>query len=84
MLLCLPLLAGYVLYGISTILLSFALRNDELSPWIAVHREREGARPRGRYGTRDLLLVRGRPSDCVDVPCPSELATARIANPISR
>lgn len=31
MLSCLPLLAGYILYGISTILLSFALRNDELS-----------------------------------------------------
>lgn len=27
----LPLMAGYVLYGISTVLLSFALRNDELS-----------------------------------------------------
>lgn len=31
MLLSVPLIAGYVLYGISTILLSFALRNDELS-----------------------------------------------------
>ena len=28
---CLPLIVGYVLYGVSTILLSFALRNDELS-----------------------------------------------------
>ncbi len=31
MIFCLPLIAGYVLYGVSTILLSFALRNDELS-----------------------------------------------------
>ena len=31
MVFCLPLIAGYVLYGVSTILLSFALRNDELS-----------------------------------------------------
>ncbi len=31
MLTSLPLMAGYFLYGISTILLSFALRNDELS-----------------------------------------------------
>ena len=31
MVMCLPLIAGYFLYGISTILLSFALRNDELS-----------------------------------------------------
>lgn len=31
MIVCLPLIAGYILYGISTILLSFALRNDELS-----------------------------------------------------
>lgn len=31
MLTCLPLIAGYILYGFSTILLSFALRHDELS-----------------------------------------------------
>ncbi len=31
MVMCLPLIAGYMLYGVSTILLSFALRNDELS-----------------------------------------------------
>ncbi len=31
MITCLPLIAGYVLYGFSTILLSFALRHDELS-----------------------------------------------------
>ena len=31
MLMSLPLISGYVLYGVSTILLSFALRNDELS-----------------------------------------------------
>ncbi|MBY0503357.1 MAG: EamA family transporter [Bryobacteraceae bacterium] len=31
MVLCPPLIAGYVLYGVSTVLLSFALRNDELS-----------------------------------------------------
>ena len=31
MIFCLPLIAGYVLYGVSTVLLSFALRNDELS-----------------------------------------------------
>ena len=31
MMLSVPLIAGYTLYGVSTILLSFALRNDELS-----------------------------------------------------
>lgn len=31
MIFCLPLIAGYLLYGLSTVLLSFALRNDELS-----------------------------------------------------